>query len=178
MPPKAKLSTKSTKNQEKQVIPPPKQKASELSPLYMTLLKTTGKSYKYTSGDIQNLIDVTYPKGNKKIINDMQLDILYEILGMIRQGMNPSDLLEFLTNTVQTPEDVMWKQPPMNIYKANVDREILLYQVEDEGIKGVGKCKYCSSTELSFATKQLRSGDEPPTTFVRCVVCDKNWKLG
>ena len=38
------------------------------------------------------------------------------------------------------------------------------------------KCPRCESDEAYFMQMQLRSADEPSTTFYRCVKCSHNWR--
>lgn len=38
------------------------------------------------------------------------------------------------------------------------------------------KCPKCESNQAYFMQVQIRSADEPSTTFYRCVKCTHNWK--
>ncbi len=42
--------------------------------------------------------------------------------------------------------------------------------------KGIHRCNKCKGTETLSYQVQLRSADEPMTTFVKCVGCGKQWK--
>jgi DNA-directed RNA polymerase subunit M/transcription elongation factor TFIIS len=85
------------------------------------------------------------------------------------------DVIYFLTNAPD-PAFILWDQESLDEGRLVVAREIAIQQAEEVGVKGVGKCRYCQSTELVFALRQLRSGDEPATIFVRCVFCTKQWR--
>ena len=37
------------------------------------------------------------------------------------------------------------------------------------------KCPYCMNNEAFFMQIQIRSADEPMTTFYKCVACKKQW---
>ena len=38
------------------------------------------------------------------------------------------------------------------------------------------KCRKCGSRETTYSQAQLRSADEPMTTFVACITCGNHWK--
>lgn len=121
----------------------------------------------------QQLTALRYQNGNS-IIDINRRDVIMEIIGMLR--IQPFDeILDFLTDALD-PGFILWEQESMDEGRVKVAREIVIQQAEEVGVKRVGKCRYCPSTELVFATKQLRSGDEPATIFVRCVMCQKNWR--
>jgi len=42
--------------------------------------------------------------------------------------------------------------------------------------EGFFTCNRCKSKKTSYYQLQTRSADEPMTTFVTCLNCDKNWK--
>ncbi|PNS20089.1 transcription factor S [Sphaceloma murrayae] len=42
--------------------------------------------------------------------------------------------------------------------------------------KNVDKAHNCPSTEAYFRQLQIRSADEPMTTFYKCVKCTKEWR--
>ena len=126
-----------------------------------------------TEDQIGRLSQLRYTNGNY-IVDPNRRDVIMEIVGMlIKQGFD--NAYGFLSN-VSDIESLLWEQKSMDSGRDKVVREITIQQAEDVGVKGVGKCKYCPSTELVFATKQLRSGDEPATIFVRCVMCSKQWR--
>lgn len=123
---------------------------------------------------INMLIKLNYKNSNVSIIDLSRLDIITEIAGMSRME-EFSNLYDFLSNS-STPESILWDQPAMTDSHNKLAREISIRQDKDVGIKGVGKCKYCPSTELVFSQMQTRSGDEPMTIFVRCTQCSKKWR--
>jgi len=113
-------------------------------------------------------------KNGHKIIDIGRRDVIGEIIGMLR--INTFEyVISFITDA-PSPEYILWNQKSLDEGRIKVAREIMIQQAEEVGVKGVGKCRYCSSTELTFALKQLRSGDEPANIFVRCVMCNKHWQ--
>jgi len=126
-----------------------------------------------TPEQIQQLITLRYING-APIIDVRRRDIIIEIVGMLK-NQTFEEILDFLTDA-PGPEFILWDQTALDEGRTKVAREIAIQQTEDVGVKGVGKCKYCPSTELVFAQKQTRSGDEAMTVFVRCVMCQKQWR--
>jgi len=126
-----------------------------------------------TQKQIQILTSLNYPDGNP-VIDIKRKDIILEIVGMLNER-SFEDVTAFLEQAT-SPEYILWEQESVESGRTRLEREIAVYQVQDTGTKGVGRCRFCTSTELVYATKQLRSGDEPATVFVRCVLCGKNWR--
>jgi len=121
----------------------------------------------------QQLANLRYIDGTP-IIDVKRRDIIREIIGMlIYQPFE--EVIDFLKDA-PNPEYILWDQESMDEGRTKVAREIAIQQAEEVGVKGVGRCRYCPSTELVYAMKQLRSGDEPATIFVRCVMCNKQWR--
>lgn len=144
---------------------------------YATVLEKSG--IKLTKNQKNALFTITYSNSLEKIVSADRADIFYEIIGILKNKENTfEEVIDFLGHQ-SDPESLVFTQPAMMPYKMMLDREISLQQTEkDPVIKNVGKCRYCNSTELSFAVKQIRSGDEGKTTFVRCGICAKDWKEG
>lgn len=123
---------------------------------------------------ITDLLALKYITDGTLIINPKRKDVLIEIIGMLLLQPYP-EVIEFLSEATD-PDYILWDQESMNEGRVNVAREIAIQQAEEVGVKGVGKCRYCTSNELVFAQKQIRSGDEPMTIFVRCIACRKQWR--
>lgn len=47
----------------------------------------------------------------------------------------------------------------------------------DENKKGMYQCGKCKSWNTTYFQLQTRSADEPMTTFVTCMNCEKRWKF-
>lgn len=50
-------------------------------------------------------------------------------------------------------------------------RQISEYKKNNANRSNVFTCPKCKKAECEVSQKQTRSGDEPPTTFVKCLVC-------
>ena len=139
---------------------------------YTMLIKLLD-TWKGTEQQARQLADLTYEDGGP-IIDIKRRDVLNEIIGML-YDQPFDDVVDFLTDA-RDPGYIVWDQKSMDEGRVKVAREIVIQQAEEVGIKGVGKCRYCNSTELVFSQRQLRSGDEPASVFVRCVLCTKQWR--
>jgi len=54
--------------------------------------------------------------------------------------------------------------------------EISTTEIKDAEICGIFECGRCKSYKTTYYQLQTRSADEPMTTFVTCVNCNKKWK--
>ena len=126
-----------------------------------------------TTEQVQQLANLRYSNGSN-IIDINRKDIIMEIIGILN-GHGFDYVIEFLNNA-SDPGYILWEQPAMDEGHKSVNRELAIYQTTDVGVKGVGRCRYCPSTELVYTTKMTRSGDEGMTIFVRCVMCQKQWR--
>jgi hypothetical protein len=138
-----------------------------------SLLARLAHMWHGTNEQIQRLAELRYLNGNY-IIDINRRDVINEIIGMLTTT-SFNEVVDFLTGALN-PEYVLWNQKSLDEGRTKINREITIQQAEEVGVKGVGRCKHCPSTELVFAQKQLRSGDEPMTIFVRCVMCNKQWR--
>ena len=57
-----------------------------------------------------------------------------------------------------------------------IKRDKLKYEMKPTAMTDQFKCRKCSSRSCSYYEVQTRSADEPMTTFVSCLNCEKNWK--
>lgn len=128
------------------------------------------------SGDLnvlKTLLSLTY-ENNNPIINQNNEDIVKEVISLYMK--NGLDFTVQFLNGCKNNEHIFWESPEMSEARESLAHEASVYQTQEQGVKGVGKCKYCPSTELAYATKQTRSGDEPQTIFVQCTMCRKKWR--
>lgn len=144
-----------------------------------TDVSTMTKTMEYwrgTKDQVDMLLSLIYVGTNNKIIDVRRPDIITEILGMLI-AMGWDDTWTFLNDVdMVTPDVLMWSQESMNEGRKAVVRELLINRTEEVGVKGVGKCRHCASTEIAYAALQTRSSDEPMTIFARCTMCQRRWK--
>ena len=97
-------------------------------------------------------------------------NILYQIIGDIIDKQNNKQIIVNIKNNF-----ILWNHPTFteikNRIKEHDDFIINPFEVEE----GVTECKNCGSNRVFTFSKQVRSSDEPMTTFARCVLCNKKW---
>ena len=49
-------------------------------------------------------------------------------------------------------------------------------RIHNTFISGIYRCGKCRGNKTTYFQAQIRRADEPMTTFVSCLNCDKNWK--
>ncbi len=146
----------------------------------LSILLQTLNSWKGTPEQAQILANLQYYPEDESprtlIVDINRKDIIMEIIGMLTY-QSFDEVLHFL-NDAPNPEFILWEQDSDLIIegKNKVSRELDLLTVQESGVKGIGKCRYCTSTELVYTQRQQRSGDELANVYVRCVLCGKNWR--
>ena len=71
------------------------------------------------------------------------------------------------------PEGLYAKTMEEKIHK-EMRKEYLSREMKNQ--EGFFTCNRCKSKKTTYYQLQTRSADEPMTTFVSCLSCDKNWK--
>jgi len=61
--------------------------------------------------------------------------------------------------------------------KRKREQELREQLAKNELFDGVFKCGKCKSMKTTYYQMQTRSADEPLTTFVTCLNCEKRWKF-
>ena len=81
------------------------------------------------------------------------------------------------------PYDISFMQPYelfpdrwKTILDKKQKRDELKYEKRSEIATNLYRCGNCGKRECTFYQLQTRSSDEPMTTFVTCLNCDKRWK--
>ena len=99
-----------------------------------------------------------------------EYEIIYQTVGDIIKNINIKIILENIKKEI-----VGWKHPTFKQISERIEEhdEFIINPFEVE--EGVTECKKCGSKRVFTYTKQVRSSDEPMTTFARCVKCKSNW---
>src|SRR4029079_2505061 len=88
---------------------------------------------------------------------------------------------KLVTDYLQSKDDknqIIWDQPIFDETRKEIKDEIFRARYKPKGVKIAGKqCGRCKSEELYFSMQQTRSGDEPMTTFFRCLACGNEWQI-
>ena len=96
--------------------------------------------------------------------------ILYQTIGDIINGIDLPILIQNIKNN-----NVCWKHPCFNNIENRINEQddFILNPFEVE--EGVTECNKCGSKRVFTYSSQVRSCDEPMTTFAKCVKCASKW---
>ncbi len=138
--------------------------------------KVLGSDYDQYEKKLWNMCNRLSKKYDDEIGNLYKV-ILYEKMGQLLSG--DKDLQERIFKDIK--EDiVLWESCVYDNYRKSQEK----YTTQIiEGIKvekGAFTCrnKKCKSEECFTWQVQIRSIDEPATTFVRCSICNTQYKFG
>jgi DNA-directed RNA polymerase subunit M/transcription elongation factor TFIIS len=120
---------------------------------------------------INELVQLQFLNGKKVFENDPSI---YLEVSKLLETKSFTETISILKQS-ESEEEFIWNLDSLVESKNNLYREISLALKKEQGSKGAGKCRFCSSKELVFISKQTRSSDEPATIFVKCVLCKKTW---
>jgi DNA-directed RNA polymerase subunit M/transcription elongation factor TFIIS len=95
--------------------------------------------------------------------------ILYQAIGDILKGIDLKSLAKDIKK-----EKIGWNHPTFTNIKNKLDEhdEFIINPFEVE--EGVTACR-CGSVRVFTYQRQVRSLDEPSTTFAQCVQCKAKW---
>jgi len=134
------------------------------------------KDFASSFGLDKSILKLKYKNEDYGYIFDLDRpDIIIEIIGLFKSDLKQEDIYSFLEE-VETPTDILWKQPLLSKAKESLEREIYILRSANILVKGGGKCKHCSSENVGFVEIQTRSGDESLRQFYRCSDCQKTWQ--
>lgn len=92
------------------------------------------------------------------------------LLNKVKKGeINPYDIA-FMDPDKLFPEK--WSELLENKHK----RDAIRYEVRTEVATDIYECGRCKKRMCTYYQLQTRSSDEPMTTFVTCLNCQKRWK--
>jgi len=108
----------------------------------------------------------------KKIenIESIYKEIVYQIIGDFVSKKNIKDVLQSIKDN-----KIGWEHGCFeNIkFRQNEQDEFVINPFEVE--EGALECKKCGSKRTFSYSKQVRSCDEPMTTFAQCISCKAKW---
>ncbi len=96
--------------------------------------------------------------GNKRLINDIIEGRINEFVlcNMQEKELNPE----------------RWEK----LYK-NITKNIEVYRVPEVKGEGLFRCGKCKTYKTTYYQLQIRSADEPMSTFVTCLGCGNRWRF-
>lgn len=140
--------------------------------------RDTSKNALKTVINIEKNVDII-EKNIYKIINSLEdssdkdsiyKDIIYQTIGDIVNKKNIKDILQSIKDN-----KIGWNHSSFeNIkFRQNEQDEFIVNPFEVE--EGALECKKCGSKRTFSYSKQVRSCDEPMTTFAQCISCKAKW---
>lgn len=93
------------------------------------------------------------------------------LLNRMKEGEFLPHELPFMTPESMLPEK--WRE----YIDRKVKREEHVYEEKPVAMTDQFKCGKCKKRECVFQEIQLRSCDEPMTTFITCINCGHRWKM-
>lgn len=93
------------------------------------------------------------------------------LLKRIKSGdVNPENVAKMSSHDTY-PE--IWTE----LLDKKTKRDKMKYEIKQEAMTEMFKCRKCGSRKCSYYELQTRSADEPMTQFINCLDCGNRWKL-
>ncbi len=126
---------------------------------------------------------------NKKVVkkwdNPYFVQIYMDRMRSIIYNLNKNDiLLEQLKNETIKPQDIAFmthyemcpeKWKTMLMVKCEKDKG--KFETNIEASTDTFTCRKCRGNKTTYYQLQIRSADEPATTFINCIDCGNKWKI-
>ena len=93
-----------------------------------------------------------------------------KLLDEIKDGTLKANDVAFMTHQEMKPEK--WEAH----IQAKMKRDKNKFDTNIVASTDMFKCRKCHSNKCTYYQAQLRSSDEPMTTFVNCIDCGNRWK--
>lgn len=103
----------------------------------------------------------------RSILNNLTNPVLLE---QISSGAIKSQTVAFMTHQEMRPEK--WDE----LITAKSKRDENKFENNLEAATDTFTCRKCKSNKCTYMQLQLRSADEPMTTFVTCLSCGNRWR--
>ncbi len=155
-----------------------------------TLRKDTLKSLsKIFNKDIANDIEKSINEFSEEYSNNQGTPFLIEqiynekAVELICHFENPKNksLVDAIKKKVIKASNVATLKPqelnPEKYEKITKKKELEEYSKNNQASTDIFKCSKCKKRKCSISEKQTRAGDEPATTFVKCLECGHSWTL-
>ena len=92
------------------------------------------------------------------------------LLSQLSNGDLKPHLVAFMTHQEMRPD--IWE----TMIQAKIKRDKHKFETNVEAATDVFKCRRCKSNKTTYYQQQIRSADEPMTTFITCLDCGNRWK--
>jgi DNA-directed RNA polymerase subunit M/transcription elongation factor TFIIS len=93
-----------------------------------------------------------------------------EVLQQISDGTIKPHIVAFMTHQELYPS--RWDQ----LIEAKIKRDKNKFETNINASTDTFTCRKCKGNQCTYYQQQVRSADEPMTTFVTCLICYSRWK--
>jgi len=104
----------------------------------------------------------------RSVYNNLKND---KLINMVKNGEIKSQEIAFMTHHEMCPEK--WDK----LIKAKIIRDKNKFEQKLEAMTDRFTCRKCKGKECSYYQQQVRSSDEPMTTYLQCNFCGFRWKF-
>ena len=118
------------------------------------------KKFVFKDSIINIAVGMIVARSFKNTVNSVVIDIIMPVLLGFGVGANVHDLFIVLVDGKE---------------KKNMEKDIL-YSKKTIPISDRYHCYKCKKNECTYYQLQIRSSDEPMTTFITCLNCNNSWK--
>lgn len=110
-----------------------------------------------------------YLNERDKTIEELQITKYFILNPVLRKEIKPHEI-PFMTTFERNPK--LWS----TFVAAENKKEASMFEVPVESITDRYHCRRCNQNKTTYFQLQVRSADEPMTTFITCTVCNNRWK--
>tara|TARA_B100001093_G_C26820469_1_gene1011662 strand:+ start:86 stop:562 length:477 start_codon:yes stop_codon:yes gene_type:complete len=112
----------------------------------------------------------------EQIYNDKSVEIICHF-----ENPNNKSLINSVKNKTIDAIKIATMKPqelnPEKYEKITKKKELEEYSKNNQASTDIFQCSKCKKRKCSVSEKQTRAGDEPATTFVKCLECGNSWTL-
>ena len=87
-----------------------------------------------------------------------------------------TEMVQYLAENATQTGMFPWNLPNNDKYIHTYELRLAARGTKISGIPWDQPCRVCKKKEVRYARAQIRSPDEPETTFFRCHACGANWR--
>lgn len=106
---------------------------------------------------------------NKTDFEEVYNDYIYEIIGDILNKKKIKDILKDIKNN-----KIGWNSTFFDLDQKKIEEQDEFIENPFDIEEGVLECR-CGSKRVFSYSKQVRSADEPTTTYAQCMACKAKW---
>ena len=103
-------------------------------------------------------------------LRSVVMNLSAELIGEMTNGNIKPHKIAFMTHQEMQPK--RWKE--LLIKKSIKDKN--KFEKNIEAATDTFTCRKCHKNKCTYYQMQIRSADEPMTTFITCLECDHRWK--